>query len=139
MSKLIRFGVAMDGGLLKRFDRLISRRGYANRSEALRDLVRREFVAEEWADGKAEAVGTITLVYDHGTRELDAALVDIQHHNHRLVVSSMHVHLTAHMCMEVLAVRGKAKAIRALADRLIATRGVRHGTLAATTTARALA
>ena len=139
MSKLVRFGVAMEAPLLRKFDRLIARRGYANRSEAIRDLARRELVQQQWADARADAVGTITLVYDHGTRELDAALVDIQHRHHRLVTSSMHVHLTAHTCMEVLVVRGKAKAIQSLADRLIAIKGVRHGKLTATTTARALA
>jgi len=129
----------MEAPLLKKFDRLIARRGYANRSEALRDLVRGELVQEEWADAEAETVGTITLVYDHHTHDLDERLVDIQHHQHDLVISSMHVHLTARMCLEVLAVRGKAKAIQALADKLIATKGVRHGKLTATTTAKTLA
>jgi CopG family nickel-responsive transcriptional regulator len=133
-----RFGISLDGELLDRFDRLIAQKGYQNRSEAIRDLIRDTLVMREWDAGTAETVGTITLVYSHDTRELTDTLTELQHKHHRAIVSSMHVHLDEHNCLEALVVKGRAKDIRAIADRLIGTRGVKHGKLALTTTGRNL-
>ena len=138
MSKIIRFGVAMDHKLLDKFDYLIIKKGYPNRSEAIRDLVRSNLVEEEWKTGNKETVGTITIVYSHSLREITDILTELQHHYHAEIISCMHVHLDAHNCLEVLAVKGKVGNIKKIADRLIATRGVKHGKLVMTTTGKEL-
>ena len=139
MPGITRFGVSLEGRLLKRFDRLIDRKGYANRSEAIRDLIRESLVREQWDMNLDQAVGTITLVYDHDTRELADRLTDLQHAHYETIVSTLHVHLDSHHCLEVLVLRGKASDLKAIADRLIGTRGVQHGTFSATAEGKALA
>lgn len=138
VSELTRFGVSIDSKLIKQFDDLINRKGYHTRSEAIRDMIRDMLVEQEWESGKHETVGTITLVYDHHTRELDHALTDMQHRSFRQIISALHVHLDAHNCLEVLVVKGKSKEIREIADRLIGTKGVKHGKLTTTTTGKEL-
>jgi CopG family nickel-responsive transcriptional regulator len=128
----------MDLELLKRFDQLISRQGYGNRSEAIRDLIRDRLVVEDWRRGEKEVVGTITLVYDHHTRELLERLTHLQHNEHGIVLSSLHIHMDERNCLEVLVVRSKADRVRRLADRLIGTRGVKHGRLTITTAGKSL-
>ena len=139
MSKIVRFGVSMDSKLLKDFDKLISKKGYANRSEAIRDLVRDSLVMEEWELGTKEIVGTITLVFSHDTRELTDILTDLQHQYYKSIVSTTHVHLNEHNCLEVLIIKGKGSNIKEIADRLIGTKGVKHGKLTLTTTGKDLA
>jgi len=139
MPELARFGVSIEEPLLAQFDRLIAKKGYANRSEALRDLIRESLVKEQWDLGTAEAVGTVTLVYSHDVHELADKLTDLQHVHYRQIVSTLHVHLDPHHCLEVLVLRGKAKDLKAIAERLIGTRGVKHGTFSATSEGRALA
>lgn len=129
MSKTSRFGVSLAEELLREFDRLIGRKGYASRSEAIRDLIRDYLAEEAWTAGRGPAVGTVTLVYDHHVPDLQEKLTDAQHEHAGVVVSTLHVHLERHRCLEVLVVRGKANDIRALADRLIGARGVKHGKL----------
>lgn len=138
MGDVTRFGVSLDEKLLRQFDRLIVRKGYANRSEAIRDLIRETLVREQWELGAEDAVGTITLVYDHDTRDLSDKLTDLQHAHYESIVSTLHVHLDAHHCLEVLVLRGTARSLKEIADRLIGTRGVKHGTFSATTEGRAL-
>jgi CopG family nickel-responsive transcriptional regulator len=138
MGDVTRFGVSLDEKLLRQFDRLIVRKGYANRSEAIRDLIREALVREQWELGAEDAVGTITLVYDHDTRDLSDKLTDLQHAHYELIVSTLHVHLDPHHCLEVLVLRGTARSLKEIADRLIGTRGVKHGTFSATTEGRAL-
>ena len=139
VTGLTRFGISLDQRLLHDFDRLIKRKGYTNRSEAIRDLIRDNLVREQWEMGTAEAVGTITLVYNHETRELTDRLTDLQHHHYERIVSTLHVHLDPHHCLEVMVVRGKAVELKKIADRLIGTRGVKHGTFSATAEGKALA
>lgn len=134
MSELARIGVAIDSDLLDRFDKLIGKRGYTNRSEAFRDMIRDELVENQWERPEAEVVGTVTLVYDHHVRLLSEKLTDIQHDFHENVLSTLHVHLDHDNCLEVLVVRGRAEAVRKVADTLIATKGVKHGRLTITTT-----
>ena len=134
-----RFGVSIEDGLLRRFDRLIARKGYGNRSEAIRDLIRDVLVTDEGEAGIEETAGTITLVYSHDVRELTDTLTDIQHRYHGSVISTMHIHLDNHTCLEVLVVKGKGGEIKKIADRLIGTKGVLHGKLTLTTTGRDLA
>jgi len=127
--------VAMDEELLGRFDELVERRGSAaNRSEAVRDLVRQSLVDEQWEAPDEEIVGTITMVFDHHANDLAEKLDSLQHAHHEKVVSSMHVHLDAHNCLEVIVVRGPSGAIRAIAEALLGTKGVKHGKLVTTTT-----
>ena len=135
MGSLVRFSVAMDDELLGRFDELVARRGAAvNRSEAVRDLVRDALVDAEWEDSAGEIVGTITMVFDHHASDLSDKLDTLQHAHHHRIVSSMHVHLDAHNCLEVVVVRGTSEQVRAIADGLLGTKGVKHGKLVSTTT-----
>jgi CopG family nickel-responsive transcriptional regulator len=134
MSNVMRFGVSIDERLLERFDAFIAEKAYVNRSEALRDLIRAALVEEQWNAGEAEAVGTVTLVYDHHTRDLADKLTDHQHTHHHQIVSVLHVHLDAHHCLEVVVLRGVAREIKRIADGLIGTKGVKHGRFVATTT-----
>ncbi len=134
MSGLSRIGVAIDTELLDQFDRLLGQRGYTNRSEAFRDLIRDELVEKTWESPDSQVVGTVTLVYDHHVRLLTEKLTDIQHDHHRSILSTLHVHLDHDHCLEVLVVRGKAADVRKVADTLISTKGVKHGRLTITTT-----
>ncbi len=127
MSDLRRFGVAIEGDLLDRFDELMKKRGYTNRSEAFRDLARAELVKEGSQKPNATVVGTVTIVYDHHVRLLSEKLTELQHQHHKCIVSSLHVHLDPDNCLEVIVLRGKAKDVQQIADSLIATKGVRHG------------
>ncbi len=135
---IIRFGISIENPLLEGFDSLIKKKGYSNRSEAIRDLIRDSLVMEEWEFSTAETVGTITIVYSHETRELTDTLTDLQHHYHSSIISAMHIHLDEHNCLEVIVVKGKAKDIKTIADRLIGTKGVKHGKLSVTTTGKHL-
>jgi CopG family nickel-responsive transcriptional regulator len=129
--------VSLDRDLLDRFDDLIARKGYTNRSEAIRDLIRDALVEEQW-NADEETVGTVTIVYDHQTRALVDKLTSLQHDYRHLIVSAMHVHLDDAHCLEVVVVRGKGSEIRQVADILIGAKGVKHGTLAMTTTGKGL-
>ena len=138
MKEIVRFGVSMEKNLLANFDELISRKGYANRSEAFRDLVREYLVEEEWRTEKKEMIGTITIVYNHHSRGLSDTLTDLQHQFLNLIISTMHVHLDEDNCLEVLVVKGMVDKIKTIADKLISTRGVKHGKLTMTTTGKEL-
>ena len=126
MADLVRFGIAMERGLLERFDALIERRGFANRSEALRDLVRRELDQDAWDSGR-QVCATITLVYDHHVRELTEHLNELQHDFGEAIISTLHVHIDHHHCMEVIACRGRARQLREVAERLLGVKGVLSG------------
>ncbi len=132
MSDLVRFGVSIEDDLLKRFDQDIEKKGYSNRSEAIRDLIREQIVAEEWQSDK-ETVGTITIVYDHHTRDLSSNLTHIQHSFEGDIKSVLHIHLDHHNCLEVLVVSGKARLLQQFANQLVSIKGVKHGKLAMTT------
>ena len=138
MTELARIGIAIPEDLLEEFDRLIERRGYTNRSEAVRDLVRKELVEETSASPKAEVYGTVTIIYDHHARLLLDKLTEIQHHYHDAIISSLHVHLDHDNCLEVILVRGKSTLVQELANALIATKGVKHGRFMLTTSGRDL-
>ena len=138
MAEIIRFGISIDERLLDKFDSLIDEKGYSNRSEAIRDLIRNALVEEEWAHGNKETVGTVSLVYDHHTRDLADKLTEQQHSHHKEIISALHVHLDAHHCLEVVIIKGKAKKIKKLAEELIGTKGVKHGKLITTTTVKGL-
>jgi CopG family nickel-responsive transcriptional regulator len=138
MSELSRIGVAIDSDLLSRFDKLIARRGYANRSEAFRDLIREELVEASWERPDSIVVGTVTLVYDHHVRLLSERLTDMQHDHYHNILSTLHVHLDHDHCLEVLVVKGKASVVQKIADSLISTKGVKLGKLTIATTGAGL-
>jgi CopG family transcriptional regulator, nickel-responsive regulator len=131
MSELVRFGVSLEEGLLKRFDELIHRRKYTNRSEALRDMIRQELLKQEWEEG-GEVAGAITFIYDHHTRELLSKITDIQHASQEVIISTSHIHLDHDYCLEIVAVRGVVKKVLKLSDSLRAIKGVRHCALSMT-------
>lgn len=134
-----RFGVSIPDELLAKLDRLAKKKGYGSRSEVLRDLIRDRFVEEEWTAPDKEVVGTVTLIYDHHAHDLSDKLTDLQHDHFANIISSTHIHLDHHNCLEVLVVRGAAGKIKKIADQLIAAKGVKHGKLVMTSTGRALA
>ena len=137
MSDIVRFGVSLEKELLEKFDRLIIKKSYPNRSEAIRDLIREELVKREWVEGK-EVAGAITLVFDHHKRELMNTLTDIQHDFYQLIISGQHVHLDHDNCLEIIVVRGKPRGVKELADKLRATKGVKYGSLSIATTGKEL-
>lgn len=134
----IRFGVSADARLLEKFDEMIAEKCYANRSEAIRDLIRDQLVEFAWSKSQKEVVGTLTLVYNHESRELSDKLIRLQHQHHAAIISTLHVHLDEHNCLEVLVMRGESKVIKNLADKLIGTKGVKHGKLTMSTTGKDL-
>ena len=132
MGVLSRIGIALDSGLLERFDRSIKRRGYTNRSEAFRDLIRDRLVQERTAAPDATVVGTVTLIFDHHAHGITEKLTEVQHEHHDLVVSTSHAHLDHDACLEVLIVHGKSAQVEQFADRMIGLKGVQHGRLVMT-------
>jgi len=133
MAELERIGVSLDKDLLAMFDKLIAEQGYQSRSEALRDLVRRQLSDERLKNPKAKAVAAVFLVYDHHSTRLAESLIDLQH-AHTLsgslsVISSLHVHLDAHDCLEVIVLRGRVGEINKVAERILSMKGVKLGTV----------
>ena len=129
MGDITRFGISIDSDLLDSFDRLITQKGYQNRSEAIRDLIRATIVEEKMDAGQEEMVGTVTMVYNHHVRDLADKLTEHQHQHHHQVISALHVHLDAHNCLEVLVLRGSSTDIKQIADELLGVKGVKHGKL----------
>jgi len=138
MSELVRFGVSIPDDLLEKFDVLIRGKGYNNRSEAIRDLIRDRLVEEMWTETDQDVVGTVTVVYNHEQSDLAQKLTEIQHQKHDLIISSIHVHLDYHNCLEVLIMRGIPDQVKRAGEQLISTRGVKHGKITMTTTGRDL-
>ncbi len=137
MAEIFRFGVSLPKDLLDKFDKLVRERNYPNRSEAFRDLIRRELVKKEWQVGK-EIAGAITLIYDHHKRELVNKLTDIQHDYQKLIISTQHIHLDHDNCLEIIAVKGTPKGAQRLADTLTSVKGVKHGTLSMSSTGKSI-
>jgi len=135
MSKIIRFGVSLEQGLLEKFDQRRRSKKYTNRSEAIRDLIREDLVKAQWRDDK-EIAGAITLIYEHHKRELVNKLMDIQHDFGKIIISAQHIHLDHNNCLEIIAVQGSPKEAQKLADSLKSVKGVKHGTLSMSTTGK---
>ena len=135
-----RIGISLQDELLVLFDRLIAEKGYASRSEAVRDLIREALVQREWsrAAGREERVAVVALVYDHDSSSLAQKLAHIQHENHRAVVSALHVHLDPHNCLEVLVLRGRAAEVIRMGEGLVSTKGVKYGKVVPATTGQDL-
>jgi len=137
MTQLSRTGVSIEEGLLKEFDRLISKRGYANRSEAFRDLIREALLSEVVQSNKP-VVGTLTLVYDHHVPNLAQKLTEVQHTAGAMILAATHVHLDHNYCLEVIIMKGKSKDLHAVADGMLALRGVELGKLVLTNSGASL-
>ncbi len=130
-NKLVRFGVSLEGELLRRFDAFIGAEGYNNRSKAIADLIRKEFVSDAFTRGAAVA-GAVTIVYDHHKREVVNKLLDMQHDHGNIIISTQHIHLDHDNCLEIIAVKGPGEKVKVLADSLKAVKGVKHSTLSVT-------
>jgi CopG family nickel-responsive transcriptional regulator len=133
-----RISVSMSKGLLRKLDRMVREKGYDNRSLAIGDMIADNLVEHQKELGDTEAVGTVTLVYDHHKPHVQETLTELQHDHLQTIVSTLHVHLDHHHCLEVLVVRGKASLINAFANQLIGAKGVKHGKLSITTTGKDL-
>ena len=136
MSDTVRFGVSLSLELLDQFDRLIKKLGYENRSEAVRDLIRRKLVEEEWEAPEQQTFATTFLVYDHRKMSLSARLTDLQHESLAQVIGALHVHIDKHTCLEMVVMKGKGKDLRALGEKMISLKGVKYGTLNMGTTGK---
>nr|WP_320012599.1 nickel-responsive transcriptional regulator NikR [uncultured Desulfobulbus sp.] len=130
---LKRFSISLDEKLLEQFDNYIRPRGYSNRSEAVRDLIRKVLVNEEWTQD-SEVVGVVSIVYNHHQPQLQEKITEIQHAYHHAITSSTHVHMDHDNCLEVTIVKGRASQVRALAEQMISLRGVKDGNLSMTST-----
>jgi CopG family nickel-responsive transcriptional regulator len=137
-ERVDRFSVSLPPSLLAQMDEMVRKKGYSNRSLAIADMIRAHLVEHRQQLGNEEIAGTITLVYDHHKRHVQETLTDIQHDHDDVIISTVHVHLDHHNCMEVLLLRGRAGVIRGIADELIAAKGVKHGKLTVTTTGKDL-
>ena len=137
MSDIIRFGVSLEKGLLKNFDRILEEKRYPNRSKGISDLIREDIVRRVWVKGKTVA-GAITLLYDHHKRDLMNRLTDIQHDYHDVVISTQHIHLDHHNCLEVVVVKAKSQDVIELANRLKGLKGVKHSSLTMSATGKEL-
>ena len=138
MSELFRFGVSLEKDLLDKFDKIIRKENYPNRSEAFRDLIREKLVKVEWQSG-GNVAGVITLVYDHHKRDLLNLLTDIQHDHHSLIISGQHIHLDHNNCLEIIVVKGKPEEINQLSNKLKSAKGVKFGQLSMATTGKKIA
>ena len=134
---LKRFSISMDEELLARFDKFIRERRYVNRSEAVRDLIRRELVSDEWAQDK-EVAGVVTMVYDHPQPQVQQRLTGIQHQYYTIITSTTHVHMDHHNCLEVVIAKGRASVVREMAEQMLAMRGVKSGKLTMASTGQDL-
>ena len=135
MSDIVRFGISLENELLDNFDNLIKRRKYSNRSEAIRDLIRQELLKRDLEEDR-EVAGAITFIYDHHQRNLLNKIIDVQHDYQDIIQSSQHIHLDHHNCLEIIAVKGRARDIQRLTNTLKAIKGVRNGTLTISSSGR---
>jgi CopG family nickel-responsive transcriptional regulator len=131
-EKITRFGVSIELDLLKKFDKNIKMEGYTNRSEAIRDLVRKNLIGEENKNPNAESIGTLTMIYDHHTGNLTNKLLDLQHDHTKEILSTTHIHIDHNNCLEVLVLKGKTGKIQKLADNIKSLKGIKHGELVIT-------
>ena len=131
-EKITRFGVSIEPDLLKKFDKIIKMEGYTNRSEAIRDLVRKNLIRKEKRNPNAESIGTLTMIYDHHIGNLTNKLLDLQHDHTKEILSTTHIHIDHDNCLEVLVLKGKTGKIQKLADNIKSLKGIKHGELVIT-------
>jgi CopG family nickel-responsive transcriptional regulator len=132
MEKITRFGVSIEPDLLEIFDKKIKKEGYANRSEAIRDLIRKNLIKEKVKDPNTRAIGTLTMIYDHHSGNLTNNLLRLQHDHHNEILTTTHIHIDHNNCLEVLVLKGKTGNIQKLADKIKSLKGIKHGELIVT-------
>ena len=132
VEKITRFGVSIEPELLKKFDRMIKKEGYENRSEAIRDLIRAGLIDEKSKNPDENVIGTLTMIYDHHTGNLTNKLLNLQHNHHTEILSTTHIHVDHHNCLEVLVLKGKSGRVQKLADSIKALKGIKYGELVIT-------
>ena len=132
MENIMRFGVSIEPDLLKKFDKVIRKKGYTNRSEAIRDIIRKNLIIEKNKDPNLESIGTLTMIYDHHAGNLTNRLLDMQHDHTNEIISTTHIHIDHHNCLEVLVLKGKTGNIQKLADKIKSLKGIKHGELVIT-------
>ncbi len=128
MKEIKRFGVSLEKDLFNELDAIVRKHKFPNRSQAIRFLIRKNMAEEAYEENK-EVSGAVVMIYDHHKRELVNKSLDIQHEFTGIILASQHVHLDHHNCLEIIALKGKARDLQALADKLIALKGVKHGKL----------
>jgi CopG family nickel-responsive transcriptional regulator len=126
-----RFGVSLEEDMLIALDKLVIKNQYPNRSKAIRHLIKSTLVHESWDQNKIVA-GAIVIVYDHHKRELNNKLMTFQHDSHELILSTQHVHIEHDLCLETIAIKGRSLDLIKLADKIIGTKGIKHGKLVMT-------
>jgi CopG family nickel-responsive transcriptional regulator len=131
-EKITRFGVSIEPELIKKFDKKIKEEGYTNRSEAIRDLIRKDLIIKKIKNPNMSAIGTLTMIYDHHEGNLTDKLLDIQHHHHQEILSTTHIHIDSNNCLEVLVLKGKVSNIIKLSDKIKSLKGIKHGELVVT-------
>jgi CopG family nickel-responsive transcriptional regulator len=131
-EKITRFGVSIEPELLKKFDKMIKKEGYENRSEAIRDLIRSNLIEEKSKNPDEKVIGTLTMVYDHHTGNLTNKLLNLQHNHNNEILSTTHIHVDHHNCLEVLVLKGKSRDVHKLADSIKALKGIKNGELVIT-------
>jgi CopG family nickel-responsive transcriptional regulator len=132
MQKITRFGVSIEPALLKQFDEIIKHKGYTNRSEAIRDIIRKNLIKEKIKEPNTIIIGTLTMIYDHHIGNLTNNLLKIQHDHHDEILSTTHIHIDHDNCLEVLVLKGKAKNILKLSENIKALKGIKHGEIVLT-------
>jgi CopG family nickel-responsive transcriptional regulator len=132
MERITRFGVSIDPNLLQKFDKIIKKRGYTNRSEAIRDMIRENIITQKIENSNADAIGTLTMIYDHHSGNITNKLLDVQHQHHREILTTTHIHVDHDNCLEVLVLKGKSGNIKKLADHIKSLKGITHGELVIT-------
>ena len=132
MEKITRFGVSIEPHLIKKFDKIIKKKGYTNRSEAIRDIIRKDLITEKTEDLNSESIGTLTMIYDHHAGNLTSKLLDIQHDHTKEILVTTHIHIDHHNCLEVLVLKGKTGSMQKLADNIKSLKGIKHGELVIT-------
>lgn len=131
-EKITRFGVSVEPELIKKFDKKIKKQGYENRSEAIRDLIRKDLINQKSLDPESESIGTLTMIYDHHTGNLTDRLLNLQHDHTDEILTTTHIHVDHDNCLEVLILKGKTKKIQKLAENIKALKGIKHGELVIT-------
>ena len=129
MEKITRFGVSIAPNLLKKFDKVIKKKGYTNRSEAIRDVIRKNLITEKNKNPNTKSIGTLTIIYDHHAGNLTDKLLDLQHEHINEIMSTTHIHIDHHNCLEVLVLKGLTGKIQKLADKIKSLKGIKHGEL----------
>lgn len=132
MEKITRFGVSIEPILLNKFDKMIRKKGYKNRSEAIRDIIRKNLINQKIEDPNVESIGTLTMIYDHHTGNVSKKLLDLQHQHHTEILTTTHIHVTHENCLEVLILKGKTGNIQKLSDYIRSIKGIKHGELVIT-------